>query len=115
MTLAGIAMLALVNLGQSQTRVVIYIDVILHRHQRGGIWELDPTGSCSVNSHVETNQLSVRLAKQEVSDVNDVQMRVADVVLLDLQCDSAFLANSRHQRVECISTQPHALLVRAWP
>ena len=45
MTLAGIAMLALVNLGQRQTRVDIYIDMILHGHQRSGIWELDPTGS----------------------------------------------------------------------
>ena len=92
MTLAGIAMLALVNLGQRQTRVVIYFDMILHGHQRG-----------------------VDFAKQEMSDVNDVQMRVADVVLLDLQCESALLAYSRHQRVECISTQPHAPLVRAWP
>ena len=30
MTLAGIAMLALVNLGQRQTRVVIHIDMVLH-------------------------------------------------------------------------------------
>ena len=72
MTLPGIAMLALVNIGQRQTRVVIYIDMILHGHQRRGIWELDPTGSRSVNSYVETNQLSVDFAKQEVSDVNDV-------------------------------------------
>ena len=72
MTLAGIAMLALVDLGQKHTRVVTYIDLILHGHQRGSIWELDPTGSRSVNSHVESNQLSVDFAKQEVSDVNDV-------------------------------------------
>ena len=72
MTLAGIAMLALVNLGERQTRVAIFTDMILHGHQRGGVWELDPTGGRSVHSYVETNQLSVDFAKQEVSDVNDV-------------------------------------------
>ena len=72
MTLARIAMLALVNLGQRQTRVVIYIDMILHGHQRGGISELDPAGRRCLNSCVESNQLSVDFAKQEVSDVNGV-------------------------------------------
>ena len=71
MKLARVAMFALVNLRRRQTRVVIDIDMILHGDQPGGIWELDPTGSRSVHSYVETNQLSVDSAKQEVSDGND--------------------------------------------
>ena len=71
MTLAGIAMLALVNLRRRQTRVVIHIGMILHADQPGGIWGLDPTGSRSVHNYVETNELSVVPVQQEVSEDND--------------------------------------------
>ena len=71
MTLAGIAMFALVNFRRRQTRVVIHIDMILHADQLGGIWGLDPTGSRSVHNYVETNELSVVSVQQEVSEDND--------------------------------------------